>query len=509
VLLSTLLSGVVIAALASVAWIYMVSAFEERVDLEMRDRFGRMFRDLHPRVDSERYREHIETAVRGEVRNGQLLLRIRDDINDQTVYEAPESDWLSQLPQDLLPPPPDGGSRPEFAHGEPPRGGKEKGGPEDFDREARPPPDRFVPDRRKGPKGDGPQEQGRESVRYGNLSFQGKEWRVMVNHGRGYSLIAAMDSSSMKADIAALRSRFFISVPIALGLIALGGWVVAGRALQPIRAISESASQVTAEGLSSRISESPHSDPEIGELIDVLNQMMNRLEKSFEHANRFSANVSHELKTPLAIMQGVVEGALKEADVDSREHENLLVVRQEVQRLKEITNSLLLLAKADVGKLIQHIQKVNLSREVEGLIEDAEILAVPLNLSIETEIEEAVEIEGDQVLLRQALLNLISNAIKYNVEGGSVRIALNKPEKQGQVLFTIENTGPEIPEDDRDKIFSRFHRVDKSRSRKVDGFGLGLSLAHEIVKGHKGKIRLALKSDQMTRFEVSLPLSQG
>ncbi len=516
VLLSTLLSGVVIVALASVAWVFMIQAFEERADLEMRDRFGRMFRDLHPRLDLERYSENLRTEVEDEVQDGRLLLRIRDDINDQTVFEFPSSDWFASMPEDLLPELPDPlARRPEFRHGEGPKGppGERTKGDnlllEELLLYGEPSDGRPPRNSPKGPKGKGaapgnsaPQ---REYMEFGSMVYQGKEWRILVLHGRGYGLVAAMDSENTRVEIAQLRTRFVVTIPIALGLIALGGWFVADRALRPIRAISKTASNLTARGLSERITAIPHSDAEITELIDVLNEMMNGLEESFEHANRFSADVSHELKTPIAIMQGEVENALKEAEVGSREHANLVVIRQEIQRLKEITKSLMLLAKADVGKLILRKDPVDLSEEISGLAEDAEILAIPQKVRIETEIDSDLIAIGDEVLLRQALLNLISNAIKYNIEDGSVTISLREIE-ENQALLVVENTGPTIPEEDRERIFERFHRVDKSRSRNIDGFGLGLSLAREIIRGHGGELCLMDSDENLTRFQVTLPL---
>lgn len=235
--------------------------------------------------------------------------------------------------------------------------------------------------------------------------------------------------------------------------------------------------------------------------------MMDRLEKGFSHATRFSADVSHELKTPITVMQAEIETALRECEAGSPEETRMLVLREEANRLKSITRSLMLLSQADVGELIRRSDPIDLSMEVESLVEDAEIMAESAGVSIESAIEPGISIRGDSTLLQQALLNLVNNAIKYNREGGIVRFEL-RSEKEG-VLVSVENTGPGIGHADAGRVFDRFFRADRARSRGVDGFGLGLSLAQAVIEGHGGGIRLARSDEEWTRFEVTLPSAGG
>ena len=326
--------------------------------------------------------------------------------------------------------------------------------------------------------------------------------------GRGYRLIGAVDQTSTLAALRGFRTLFLFGIPVSLGLIAIGAWIVVDRALRPIRVISRSANQITAADLSERIPEGPHSDSEIADLIEVLNHMIKRLEGSFQHANRFSSDVSHELKTPIAIMQGEIESALRECDVDTKEHGVFLVVREEVQRLKDIIESLMMLAKADVGELVHRKDSIDLSAELEGLIEDAEILALPKSIAISAAISPGISFEGDVIPLRQAFLNLITNAIRYNFEGGSIKIAMKASSRKGKIQMRVANTGPPIPETEQDLVFERFHRVDKSRSRTTEGFGLRLSLVQEIIQGHRGRIWLVESTLEQTLFEITLPLAE-
>ena len=286
-------------------------------------------------------------------------------------------------------------------------------------------------------------------------------------------------------------------------LVGLGGWVVAGRALRPLKTIAETAERVTARGLDQRIPESGES-PEGNRVVQVLNRMMDRLEASFRQATRFSADASHELKTPLAIMQGELENALQAAAPGSAEQQLFSNLLEETQRLKTITRSLLLLAQADAGQLKLALAPVDLSAELEDMIEDARVLAADLRLTFETHIAPGLRVPADRALLHTALLNLITNAIKYNQPDGRIEITLEH--SGGEIGFRIGNTGPGIPPEEQSRVFDRFYRVKHAGSTGTDGIGLGLSLAREITRAHGGEIVLMESTDAHTCFEVRFPL---
>jgi signal transduction histidine kinase len=231
--------------------------------------------------------------------------------------------------------------------------------------------------------------------------------------------------------------------------------------------------------------------------------MMDRLEASFRQATRFSADASHELKTPLAIMQGELENALQAAASGSAEQQLFSTLLEETQRLKTITRSLLLLAQADAGQLKLALEPMDLSAELEAMLEDARVLAAELPLTFETYLQPDLRVPGDRALLHLAMFNLINNAIKYNVSDG--RIELRLESERDKTIFTIGNTGPGIPAGDQAKVFERFFRVDQANSPRVDGIGLGLSLAREIVRAHGGELSLRESRAGWTCFVLNLP----
>jgi heavy metal sensor kinase len=286
-----------------------------------------------------------------------------------------------------------------------------------------------------------------------------------------------------------------------LGILA-GAWAVSNQALKPLRGLAGAIERVSARGLNERVPEES-GDPELRRLTQQFNAMMTRLEASFAQAARFSADAAHELKTPLAILQGHLEEAVRNEPAGSERQASMSKLLEEVQRLKTIVGKLLLLSRADAGRLSLSTAPVDLSEIVEEVCEDSRILAPSLNIA--AEIEPGVGTNADEALLRQALQNLSSNAIKYNVKGGKVRCRLRK--KGDSAVFTIWNTGKPIPESDRDRIFDRFHRVDASRSRKVGGAGLGLALAREIARAHGGDLTLEPPKDGWVGFRLVLPLA--
>lgn len=326
-------------------------------------------------------------------------------------------------------------------------------------------------------------------------------WRLGVLGNEDVTLVMGLNQREVEQDLNRVRTAFWLTLPVALFLVGLGGWVVAGRALRPLKTIADTAERFTARGLEQRIPDVGDS-PETGRVIQVLNRMMDRLETSFRQATRFSADASHELKTPLTVMQGELESALKSAAPGSAEQQLFSNLLEETQRLKTITRSLLLLAQADAGQLKLVRETVDLSVAMESMIEDARVLATDLRLQFDVELVPAMRVQADRALLHTALFNLINNAIKYNQPDGRISIRLHAAENQ--TVFVIGNTGPGIPPADQAKIFDRFFRIARVRGPKVDGIGLGLSLAREIVRSHGGELSLAESRPDWTCFKLTI-----
>jgi heavy metal sensor kinase len=326
-------------------------------------------------------------------------------------------------------------------------------------------------------------------------------WRLGILDTRDVRLVLGLNLNEVQGELDRVRDAFILSVPVALLLVGLAGWVIGGRALHPLNAIAETAERVTAHGLSQRIPES-HQSPEVRRVVVVLNRMMDRLERSFQQATRFSADASHELKTPLAVMQGELELRLQAAPAGSAEQRLCGDLLEQVQRLKTITRSLLLLAQADAGQLKLARETVDLSRELDSLVEDARVLAGEKDLQFDIQIMPEIRVEADRALLRTALMNLVGNAIKYVDRAGRIRITLTA--RHEQVVLTVGNTGAGIPAEEQEKIFDRFHRVHREGEPATEGLGLGLSLAREIIRAHHGEVVLEESRPGWTSFRIEL-----
>jgi signal transduction histidine kinase len=302
------------------------------------------------------------------------------------------------------------------------------------------------------------------------------------------------------AEMAAIRNAFLLALAPALLLMAFGAWFISTRALRPVDQLSDTIRQVTAAGLGQRI-EIRTADREFVQLINVFNAMLERLEASFGQASRFSADAAHELKTPLAILQGQIERSLAEAEAGSPLQVRLTVILDEVRRLSMISQKLLMLAQADAGRLPLQLETLDVSAMLEELVDDARMLAPQLRIT--GDIPPGLIASADAGLVQQILHNLISNAIKYNVDGGWVRIAASMTARE--VLVSVSNPSHSIAAGEGSLIFQRFYRADRARARDIDGFGLGLNLSREIARAHGGDLTFEVAADQRVLLLLSLP----
>jgi len=299
-----------------------------------------------------------------------------------------------------------------------------------------------------------------------------------------------------------LLSAYFLALPVVLVVVGLGSWWMAGRALQPIVEITEAAAAITAERLDARLP-LPATDDEIGRHTRVLNEMFDRLQRSFEQATRFTADASHELRTPLTVLRGEIEEALRGGRGNPEQEKILVSLLEQTGRLQKISANLLLLARFDAGKNQLERTTIDWSALVTQAAEDAEFIAAPSAVSITSHVEPGVQVSGDAVLLRRLLLNLIDNAVSYNREGGEVRLTLRREERTA--VFIVANTGRGIPQAKHSELFQRFFRLDSDRNRSTGGSGLGLSLCREIITAHGGTIQLGRSDETWTEFVVRIP----
>jgi heavy metal sensor kinase len=332
------------------------------------------------------------------------------------------------------------------------------------------------------------------------ISQGGQSWRVGLAANDRVRIAIAINARVINTDMDAIRNAFLLALPLALVLIGAGSWFFAGRALGPVDKLTQAAHRITAEGLHYRLA-TKGEDLEFAELIDVFNQMLERLERSFNQAHRFSADAAHELKTPLAIVQGQLERAIDEAQDGSDMQANLASILDEVRRLTTISQKLLLLSQADAGKLAIASTPLDLSSMLEDLLEDTRMLAPHIPVSGDVHI--GFVILGEASLLRQVLHNLISNAIKYNTTPGWIHFSTSHTAKEVQIHVTNASYG--IPAALHARVFERFFRVDSAHSRTIEGVGLGLSVSREIARAHGGDLVMKADSSGVVQFTLVLP----
>jgi heavy metal sensor kinase len=280
-----------------------------------------------------------------------------------------------------------------------------------------------------------------------------------------------------------------------------GGWLVSGRILKPIQAISETASAISETNLSERI-DTEAVDRELAELAEVLNETFTRLEAAFARQVRFTADASHELRTPLAIIRSQAELALARPRTVEHYRQAIESCLRACQRMTELVEELLMLARADAGKLDLESRPIDLKRVVNDVLVLMRPLADSKKVRIETDLKTA-PLVGDAGRLGQVVTNLVSNAIQYNRPGGSVRIHLST--ENGSTQLAVEDTGCGIPQEDRPHLFERFYRTDKARSRASGGHGLGLAISKSIVEAHGGTLEFQSEPGHGSKFTVRLP----
>jgi heavy metal sensor kinase len=295
---------------------------------------------------------------------------------------------------------------------------------------------------------------------------------------------------------------FQVGLPaVILGL--LGGWWLTRRALAPVVALTDAVEKIHENNLGEKIPRTNNGD-ELDRLTEVFNAMTARLDDSFNRIREFTLHASHELKTPLTVLCGETETALQNESLSPAERERLLSQLDEVRRLSKIVDGLTLLAKADAGQIALKLEPLRLDELVRDNFADAQILAEPHGILVELTDCENISVRGDRHRLRQLLLNLADNAVKYNVPNGGVIMNLLKSGDTAQIKIT--NTGAGIPPEILPRVFDRFFRGDPAHESAIDGCGLGLSIAQWIVSAHGGTIQIESTPSKLTTVTVRLPL---
>jgi heavy metal sensor kinase len=320
--------------------------------------------------------------------------------------------------------------------------------------------------------------------------------------------VTVLVGRSMRAEETSLRQLRWILLGAGAGVLAIGlcgGWLLSKRVTRPIRVISETARAISASDLSRRI-DVREADSELGSLAQTLNETFERLETAFQRQVRFTADASHELRTPLSIIHSHAELALTRDRTAPEYKQAMETCLRAAKRTKALVDALLVLARADAGKLNLKYERFDLKDAAEESLAMVQTRAQERNVSIETDLQ-AVELEADRTRILQLLTNLLVNAIQYNRPGGRV-VLTTKPEA-ASVILTVADTGVGIAAEDQPHLFERFFRADKARSREAGGSGLGLAICQSIVEAHHGSITFTSQPGSGTTFVIRLPLSQS
>lgn len=330
-----------------------------------------------------------------------------------------------------------------------------------------------------------------------------QEVRVAIARSRSALVVAGYPSDEVQSLLEQFFGTLTLLAPVVLVLSTIGGWFLAKVSLRPVDVITRTAQDITASNLSRRIPPTNTKD-EIGRLSDTLNDMISRLENSFERIRQFTADASHELRTPLTIMTGELELALRSQKTPERYQDVLSSALQEVLRLSHVVESLLLLSRSDMGQVVLHMEPTNLSDTLADLADAATILGTQKNIYINFRQGEDLYVEADGAKLYQMFLNLVDNAVKYTPAGGMISIAIHREGKWAEIR--VRDTGIGIDEGHLRRVFDRFYRVDKARSREEGGAGLGLAIVQWIVEIHRGTIDIESEAGKGSTFIVRLPL---
>jgi signal transduction histidine kinase len=298
---------------------------------------------------------------------------------------------------------------------------------------------------------------------------------------------------------------FQVGLPaIILGL--LGGWWLTRRALAPVTKLTDAVEKIHENNLGEKIPRT-HNGDELDRLTEMFNIMTAGLDDSFQRIREFTLHASHELKTPLTVLCGETETALQNESLSAAERERLLSQLDEVRRLSKIVDGLTLLAKADAGQVALKLEPLRLDELVRDNFADAQILAEPHGIKVELTSCEEISVRGDRHRLRQLLLNLADNAVKYNQAHGDVIMRLLKTGDMAQ--FSMVNTGAGISSEILPRVFDRFFRVNPAHENTIEGCGLGLSIAQWIVSAHNGTIQIESTTSKLTTVTVRLPLERA
>jgi heavy metal sensor kinase len=327
---------------------------------------------------------------------------------------------------------------------------------------------------------------------------------LQMPDGARYLVETGAPMDEVHSDLRNWLRFLLVMLPIVAAIALGGGYVLVRRALTPVDRIAASAERISSHNLNERLPLA-HTADELERLSVALNHMIERLDTAFKYSRRFVADASHELRTPLTVLRGELEGFLAEPSLNSDWRDRVGSLLEEVDRLANIVEGLFAISRLDAGEAAAEWIPVDLAQLVTSTADQMALLAEDKNIRVTCDAPMPVWVEGDRSRLKQVVVNLLDNAIKYTASGGAVTLRVNV--RDSHALLEVADNGIGIPANALPRVFDRFFRVDKARSRDQGGAGLGLSIVKSICTAHHGRVDANSTLGRGSRFRVELPLA--
>jgi two-component system, OmpR family, sensor kinase len=318
----------------------------------------------------------------------------------------------------------------------------------------------------------------------------------------GITIVSTAPVEGLDASLRTLREVMGVSLPLFLLLAGVGGYWLTRRNLAPLEAMAGQARRIGDANLDARLAAGDAAE-ELAILAASFNELLGRLDVSFDGMRRFVADASHELRTPLAVIRGEADVSLSRDRSASEYRESLAVILDEATRLSRLVDDLLNLARADGGRVKLLVREFYFDELLAECCRSAKRLAEGRGVAIECRADSAIAFHGDEELLRRLIMNLLDNAVRYTPAGGRVTAGVER--REDGVRLRIADTGIGIPPEAAAHVFERFFRADKARSRAEGGFGLGLSIVKWIAESHRGAVEVESRPNAGSAFTVTLP----
>jgi len=330
--------------------------------------------------------------------------------------------------------------------------------------------------------------------------------QIQTPAGARYLIETGAPMDEVQAHLRQWLTFLLVVLPVVAALALGGGSFLIKRALLPVDQIAASAERISSQNLSERLPVARTGD-ELERLSIALNHMVQRLDDAFQYSRRFVADASHELRTPLTVLRGELESFSQEPALGPEWRDRLGSALEEVERLGTIVEGLFAISRLDAGEAAAEWVRFDLARMTAATTDQMSLLAEDKNIQVTCAAAQPVWVEGDQARLKQVVVNLLDNAIKYTLQGGAVTLSVHSLDSKA--VLEVADNGVGIPPEALPRIFDRFFRVDKARSREMGGAGLGLSIVKSICAAHHGCVEASSTAGQGSRFRVELPLASA